>query len=136
MPKPVADALSAKEQLFADGIIAGKTKVKAATDAGYSAKSAANIAWRLLKKAKIAQYVATHRKEAMTAATLSHEYVLGRLMQIEAGKDTSVAVRALELLGKHMGMFPERSVVVDPAVRSTDDVTKRREVVRKKLGYG
>ncbi len=135
MAKTTTDTLSAIEQRFADGIIAGKGKASAAVDAGYSAKSAANIAWRLLKKPKIAQYIAARRKGAADRAELSEAYVLRRLMEIESGEKNSTAVRALELIGKHLGMFPERTIVADPANRGTDDLTKRREIVRKKLGF-
>lgn len=128
------DGLNNRQRLFANAILAGKSATKAAETAGYSPKSAAVTGWRMLRNAKIAAAIATRQQAAAERAELSCEYVLRRLMAIETGKDNGVAVRALELLGKHLGMFPDRVVMPDPADQSDDELAVRRRALRKKLG--
>lgn len=45
-------------------------------------------------------------------------------------------VTALTLLGKHLGMFPERLAIEDPATQSDEALAKRRAALRRKLNLG
>jgi len=42
-------------------------------------------------------------------------------------------VTALTLLGKHLGMFPERLAIEDPAGQSDEELAKRREALRRRF---
>lgn len=97
-----------------------------------SSPAAANTsAARLLANASICGRVRELRDEAAKARGLSREWVLTRL-QKEAelageGSTASARVRALELLGKHVGLFadalppPQAVVVFDLAGLEEDD---------------
>ena len=79
----------------------------AASIAGY--KEPNNGAIRLLKKPAILAYIDSLEAKAESATILTKTKVLERLSHEAMNcKSGSVRVRALELLGKHYGMFIER----------------------------
>jgi phage terminase small subunit len=128
------DGLTNRQRLFANAILGGKSATRAAETAGYSPKSAAVTGWRMLRNAKIAALIATRQRAAAERAELSCELVLRRLLEIQAGERDGQALRALELLGKHLGMFPDRVAMADPATMSDDELAARRQALRRKLG--
>ena len=108
-------ALTYQQQMFIDAYVAGHNATKAAIIAGYSEGSARQQASRILARDYIKDEVNRRRQEAVTKLNLSPEFVLERL-QTEAnglGPDTSAGARikAVELLGKHMGMFVDKREV-------------------------
>jgi phage terminase small subunit len=82
---------------------------KAALRAGYSGVTAASQASRLLKDVKIQQALNAVRDRLATRLELSIEDVLQELIenvaQARVAGQYSSAVRGLELIGKHLGMF-------------------------------
>ena len=101
--------------MFIDAYVAGHNATQAAIIAGYSEGSARQQASRILARDYIKAEVNRRRQEAVTKLNLSPEFVLERL-QTEAnglGPDTSAGARikAVELLGKHMGMFVDKREV-------------------------
>lgn len=123
-------ALTDQQRRFCEGVVGGSAPVDAYVAAGYktSGHSAAVNASRLLKRPDIVEHIEGLRAKAVAAAEektgVSVSWVLERLkqnveraMQAEPvyddeGNQTgvyryagAVANRALELLGKHLGMF-------------------------------
>jgi phage terminase small subunit len=103
---------------------------KAAERAGYSPKTAPVQGSRLLKNAKVRAAVGEAQEQRSARTEVTQDWVLERLrenvdraMQAEAVKDRegnetgeytyqgAVANGALQLLGKHLGMFVDRSEV-------------------------
>jgi len=115
-----------KHERFAQALAAGKSQDEAYREAGY--KPSASNASHLTRNHKVQSRVAELTARAAEGVVLTKQWVLERLienanraMQAEAvkdreGKETgeyryegSVANRALELLGKELGMFKDQS---------------------------
>ena len=144
----MTEKLSPKEQRFCLEYIVDQKGGPAAVRAGYSARSADQIASRLLRKDKVAAKVQELLAEVKKDNLVTLEYVVNTLKEVvercmthepvmefdhtekkmvqkmaaklEDGKlkevgifefDSSGANRALELLGKHIGAFPEKHEV-------------------------
>lgn len=102
-------SLNARQRRFAEEYAVDHNATQAAIRAGYSEKTAGQQAHRLLKDVQIQELIEATDREASEAAGLNRQWVIEHLMQIaDTGKTDSARVRALELLGKHQGMFAER----------------------------
>lgn len=123
-PRP----LTPRQSLFVAEYLVDLNGTQAAIRAGYSQKSAGRFAQELLAKTHIAEAVTAARGKREKSTEVNAAWVLERLrenvdraMQAEPvldklGNETgeyayqgSVANRALELLGKHHGLFAERT---------------------------
>lgn len=125
--------LTAKQQRFVEEYLVDLNATQAAIRAGYSAKNADKIASQLLGKARVAEAIAAAKSERASRVAVSADYVLNNLVEIversmqrapvfdmkgnhvtdEEGRhvwrfDGKTANRALELLGKHLGMFTDK----------------------------
>jgi len=126
----VTQPLTPKQQLFVLEYLVDLNGKQAAIRAGYSARTAEVQASRLLSHVKVQAAVQQAQESLVARVELSQEWVIDRLREIvdrsmasvpvmdAKGKETGaysfnggVANRALELLGKHMGMFVDRKVV-------------------------
>ena len=110
----------------------GETQASAIA-AGYSAHTALDQGGRLLGNTRIRRHLAQLRSEALASRGIDRSYVIMALLGIV--EDRSVAgqarVRAIELLGKDLGMFVERKDVRTSIVvhRATPRLNSPREVV-------
>lgn len=123
MTKP----LTPKQAAFVAEYLVDLNATQAAIRAGYSAKTACAIGVENLRKPRIAEAISEARAKREQATEVNAAWVLERLrenveraMQAEPvydrdGDETgeytyqgAVANRALELLGKHHGLFAER----------------------------
>jgi phage terminase small subunit len=127
---------NSKHERFAQLVAGGATYTDAAQTVGYSEKRAASQGSVLAKNRKIAERIAELRErvadQAASSAGISKGWVLERLvenanraMQAEAVRDKdggttgeyryegSVANKALELIGKELGMFVEKKEVLN-----------------------
>lgn len=119
-----AMALKERHQRFVEEYCVDFNGAQAAIRAGYSATRANRQAYVLLQREDVQQAIAQQREEIAERVKVSQDWVLRRLvenveraMQNEPVKDSEgnetgiytyqghVANRALELLGKHLGMF-------------------------------
>lgn len=119
--------LSAKQERFCHEYILDYNGTQAAKRAGYSEKSAYSQAGRLLKNAEILARVRELQHEQVERLSVSADYVVLKLMETrekcmepvpvldsngnQTGEytfDSKGALRALELLGRHLGMFDDR----------------------------
>lgn len=115
MPK-----LRGKEERFCREYVIDYNGTQAAIRSGYKVSDAANRATRMLRKAEIAARVRELEKEMAERLGLSQDYVVIQLVQryeeCKGQGDNKNALKALELMGKHLGMFDK----VKPGEASTD----------------
>ena len=129
----MSDKLTAKQQRFVEEYLVDLNAKQAAIRSGYSARNADKIASQLLGKSRVAAAIAAAKAERSARVAVSADYVLNNLVEIversmqrapvvdmkgnhvtdEEGRfvwrfDGKTANRALELLGKHLGMFTDR----------------------------
>lgn len=119
---------NAKRERFCQEYIVDCNATQAATRAGYSKKTAYSQGQRLLKDVEVGNRIAELQKRAAWETQLTAEYVLTGLMDVyercmaatpargrkgeETGKYTfnaHGANKALELLGKHLKLFTEKT---------------------------
>lgn len=102
-------ALRGKEERFCQEYVIDYNGTQAAIRAGYNPADAANRAYRLMKKAEISARVRELEKELAERLALSQDQVVLQLKrqydECVAEKDRKNALKALELMGKHLGMF-------------------------------
>ena len=127
------DGLTAKQARFVDEYLVDLNGTQAAIRAGYSPKTAHVIATENLRKPKIALRIAERQAERAEKTQLTTEWIVERLIEnanraMQAvpafDKDGSptgvytyegtVANKALELLGKHRGIFLDRTALESP----------------------
>jgi phage terminase small subunit len=126
--------LTPKQQRFVEEYLVDLNATQAAIRAGYSQRNADKIGSQLLGKARVAEAVAAAQSRRAKRVEIDADWVLERLrqnveraMQAEPVLDRegnptgeytyqgAVANRALELLGKHQGMFTDRVQVAGDA---------------------
>lgn len=106
MPK-----LTEKQKRFCEEHLIDLNATQAAIRAGYSPKTAEQTAARLLRNVKVQNYINELRKEQSQRTGINADTVLKELEKI-ALADTDISgkekIKALELLGKHLGMFKDK----------------------------
>ncbi|MEZ3496705.1 MAG: terminase small subunit [Lachnospiraceae bacterium] len=129
---PKSTPLTPQQERFCQEYAVDYNGTNAAKRAGYSESTAASQASRLLKNAKVLSRVRAIQKEQLEKTALTKASVLLNLMDVydrcmqkkpvtewdyEAGEyketgtyafDSKGALRALELLGKHLAMFTNK----------------------------
>lgn len=78
----MTDAVDISHDLFADGIVNGKTCLQAALDAGYAPKSAQSQGSRLLRNRKVADLIEAKRKAIRERHAVTVERILNELARI------------------------------------------------------
>lgn len=122
--------MTAKQEAFAIEYLKDKNATQAAIRAGYSKKTAASIAWELLEKPDVKEFIGRHQEEARKNATVTVDGIVDQLRDIASNimaKDSD-RIRALELIGKYLGMFTERVEMkgqIDTAVTKLDGILKQ-----------
>lgn len=102
--------MTAKQEAFAIEYLKDKNATQAAIRAGYSAKTARSIACEMLARPDVQQFIRERQEEARANATVTVDGIVDQLREIAANplsKDSD-RIRALELIGKYLGMFTER----------------------------
>ena len=109
------DGLTPKQARFVAEYLVDSNGTQAAIRAGYSANSANEQASRLLAHANISNVIRRKRERLQSKVDLSIEGILTDLKQIvdeckATGKlrDSHAAIKGLNLLGKHLGMFSDK----------------------------
>lgn len=119
--------LSAKQAAFVQEYPVDLNGKRAAIRAGYSAKTAAEKAYQLLRDPKVRAAIDAALEERRKRVNVDQDWVILRLVDIsdscmegtpildeqgnETGRtkiDAAGANRATELIGKHLGMFKEQ----------------------------
>lgn len=108
------EELTPKQTRFVEEYLLDLNAAAAARRAGYSEKNADSIAAQLLSKTKVFEAVQSAVAARSAKTEITAEYVLENLKRLsercmsEEEFAPSAAARALELLGKHLGLFSDR----------------------------
>jgi terminase small subunit-like protein len=107
-----------QREQFCQLVAAGHSPARAYGAAGYSEKTAYTAGPRLLKvagvSARVAELQQTITHATVNRAVVDRDWVLSGLRKIaENGASESARVRALELCGRELGMFADRSIPWD-----------------------
>ena len=125
--------LTPKQQRFVQEYLIDLNGAGAARRAGYSERNADNIAHELLGKTQVRDAIVAAQAERSARVAVSADYVVRTLIEVversmqrapvvtmrgdqvvdDEGRsvwrfDGKTATRALELLGRHLGMFTDR----------------------------
>lgn len=109
--------LTEKQKRFVDEYLIDLNATAAAKRAGYSEKTADRIGPELLGKTCVSQAIQEAIMERQKRTGITQDYVLEKLKEItdktaSDGADSNLKycnkLRALELLGKHLGMFEKQ----------------------------
>ena len=145
-----------RQELFARGLANGMSATQAYKNAGYSdkdpgaTKGASALAQKSAVQARIAEIMADHAKALM----VDKNYVLGKLIEnIERSMvptkkvvhqdgteetltyNPAAANKAIELLGKELGMFIDRKETGAPGdFASINNAGDLRELIARRLG--
>ena len=123
--------MTSRQERFIQEYLVDLCGAKAARRAGYSPKSARSIGCRLLKREDIHKEVALAMEQHKEEAALHREQVLRELRAVAfatasdaSGAELKVAqkLKALELLGKHFGLFEGMGARVLPKVEIREDI--------------
>lgn len=102
-----------RQRRYAEIVALGThSHTRAAKMAGYASASARMSAYHNDNNPAVQAIVEHHRMEIAQRHSLSEDWVISNLITLARGADTSASrIRALELLGKHLGMFLDRTRV-------------------------
>jgi len=108
---------TAKQLRFVDEYCIDLDGPKAAQRAGYKTKNIHRLARDLLVHPLVKPLIEERLKEKRERMAIDEDYVIQRLMRLAEDQEKngpSNAIRALELLGKHLGLFKERQEISGP----------------------
>lgn len=139
----MALSLKKKQIKFCEEYVKDYNGTQAAIRAGYKESNAASQACRLLKNDEVIKFIKENQKELQKKSCLTEEKVISQLEEIldrcltknavtewdynehcmvETGQwtfDSKGALKAIELLGKHLGMF-EKTDNINLTLNSED----------------
>lgn len=137
-------ALTEKQKRFVAEYLVDLNATAAARRAGYSEKTADRIGPELLGKTCVSQAIQEAIKQREKRTEVSQDYVIKKLKEI-ADREASDAqdsdlkfsskIRALELLGKHVGLFDKRLTVElgESAARAVSGAAEREAVLERMM---
>jgi len=109
---PSTEVLNERQQRFIQEYLLDLNATQAYIRAGYSAKGARANAAALIANHNIAAAIAAEQDARAERTGRTQDAVLDRLEHLsrgaEAAGDFAPAIRATELVGKHLGMFADR----------------------------
>lgn len=107
--KPKTRPINPKQARFVQEYVVDFNATQAAIRAGYSAKTASGIARRLLQKNHVMAAIQRTQEKLARRVEITQDDVVRDLMDVRdrclAIANYRDALRALELLGRHLGMF-------------------------------
>ena len=115
-------ALTEKQRRFIDEYLIDLNATQAAIRAGYSAKTAEQQGFQLLKKTLVSNGISARMKDREKRTEITQDSVMRDIEEIKRNAMQSIpnesgnlvmvnhasALKAAELQGKHLGMFKER----------------------------
>lgn len=128
-------ALTPKQERFVQEYLVDLNATAAAKRAGYSEKRASELGYQLLRKTTVQESIQKAIQERSQRTVVTQDYVIDKLKAI-ADKQASDApdsdlkyssqLKAIELLGKHLGAWEPR----DKQQTSVEDLTALAEKLR------
>ena len=102
--------LTPKQAAFVREYMIDLNATQAAIRAGYAAKTATQNASRLLGNVNIQKAIQAQREAIEARCRVSVDWVLSQIAEIAQDEEARIAdrLKALELLGKHLGMWEKR----------------------------
>lgn len=138
------ERLTGKQEAFAQLVAKGSMLVEAYREAGYMPNGSDKTQWEAASRlmanskvlARVKQLQADMEEDRRTIERRREEYVLKRLQEEAEQADTDGArVRALELMGKTIGMFTDRVETDDKTERAASDIeAELRQKLERLLG--
>lgn len=131
--------LSAKMELFVERYMIHFSGPKAVEEAGYKTKNHSQMAKDLLNHPLVSAEIEKRKGERRVKHELTADYVLMKLQRIvedTEGDNPQAALRGLELIGKHLGMYRDRQEISGPdgkAIEMEQKVTERATDFTQKL---
>ena len=126
-----SNPINVKQAQFVQEYIKDLNATQAAIRSGYSAKTAQQISSNLLSNVVVQEAVAIAVAERAKNTKIDQEWVIYELAKnVEGGrfeKSWADSNKALELLGRHLQMFPDA-----PGV----NIDNRQQVIRFTIGKG
>ena len=128
--------MTPKQERFVEEYLVDLNAAAAARRAGYSPKWADRQANNLMDRSgEVRDAIRRGLEEKRKQVSVSAEYVIEQLMREATfegeGSSHSVRVRALEILGKHVGLFPANGRL-EVALSPLEDVdTDARRIARR-----
>lgn len=102
-------ALTAKQALFVKHYLVSLNATQSAIEAGYSEKTAKEMGHENLTKPHISEAISKALAERSQRVEWTAEDILRDIKTIaKNGENESVKLKALELGGKHLGMFKDK----------------------------
>lgn len=113
-------------------VMEGKRPYDAVIAAGYAAQTPNNIykeCLRIMKRTQVIARINELREQRDREFLVDRKFVIEELRKVaEDAKDTPQKVKALELLGKHLGLFEEKYTITnDQHARAADEAWSKRE---------
>ena len=146
---PATKELTPKQKMFVAEYLCDLNSTAAARRAGYSPRTAEQQGSRLLSNVNVSAYVKEENEKRFKKLDLSAEWVLEKLKECVAKSmqeeevqkwdyedkclagtgeyvyDSKGATKALELIGKHLGMFKDNlNITGSMSVKIVDDIEK------------
>jgi len=130
--------LTPKQKRFCEEYIVDNNATQAAIRAKYSPRSAASIGHENLKKPKIQKYISRLKKARNLRTQVTADRVLEGLAKIafaKKDKKTGDKLKALSMLGKHVGIFDKQPKLDKQAW--TGDVSKMDPIehINESIGF-
>lgn len=104
--------LTEKQKRFCEEYLIDLNATQSAIRSGYSIKTARQIAQRMLTNVDIQSYIQELREQQSKRTEITADKVLEELGSVAFNKDIECIgrdkVKALELIGQHLGMFTEK----------------------------
>ena len=121
-----------KQKMFCHEYMVDRNATQAAIRAGYSPKTAKSQGQRLLTKADIKKYIDEHTEEQYERAGISADDVLNELVSIAMVDGVEITgkqkIKALELLGRHLGLFDTaKDKAAEQTLERLDSILKNIE---------
>ena len=106
------DALSGKQQLFAEGILKGLSYRDAALQAGYGEQYVSKNSAQMMKNRKLIQYIRLRIQQKADAISADADFALSRLKQNANNPQATVKEQneALKILLDHLSFLKELDV--------------------------
>ena len=121
--------MTGKQQRFCEEYIVDLNATQAAIRAGYAAKAAYSQGQRLLKNVEVENYIDQLKAEQSKRTGITADRVLDELAKLGFADMSEVdqfkasdKLRALELIGKHIGLFKDTDAANAPALEKLDKI--------------